>query len=69
MKIRPVEAKLFHADGRTDMIKLIMVFRKFAKAPKKNQINGKIKQNVLKVKDRKHSPRKLYYFEFGKLNV
>lgn len=51
------------------MMKLIIVFRKFAKAPKTNQITGKIKQNVLKVKDKRHSPRKLYYFEFGKLDV
>jgi hypothetical protein len=30
MKIRPVEAELFHADGRTDMTKLLVAFRKFA---------------------------------------
>jgi hypothetical protein len=29
MKIRPVGAKLFHAGRRTDMTKLIVVFRKF----------------------------------------
>jgi len=34
MKIRPVGAKLFHADGRTDMTKLIVAFRNFANAPK-----------------------------------
>ena len=38
MKIRPVGAELFPADGltdrRTDMTKLIVVFRSFAKAPK-----------------------------------
>jgi hypothetical protein len=33
-KIRPVGAELFHADGQTDMTKLIVAFRKFAKAPK-----------------------------------
>jgi len=33
MKIRPVGAEIFHADGRTDM-KLIDVFRNFANAPK-----------------------------------
>jgi len=37
MKIRPVGAELFHADGRTyrrtDMMKLIVVFRDFANAP------------------------------------
>jgi len=37
MKIRPVGAKLFHADGqadgqRTDMTKSIVAFRNFAKA-------------------------------------
>jgi hypothetical protein len=35
LKIRPVEAELFHADGRTDMMKLIAVFRNFTNAPKK----------------------------------
>ena len=33
MKIRPVRAELFHGDGRKDM-KLIVAFRKFAKASK-----------------------------------
>ena len=33
-KIRPVGAELFHADGRTDMTKLIAAFRNFANAPK-----------------------------------
>jgi len=33
MKIRPVGAELFHADGRTDMTKLT-AFRNFTKAPK-----------------------------------
>jgi len=34
MKIRLVGAELFHVDGRADMIKLIVVFRKTANAPK-----------------------------------
>ena len=34
MKIRPVGAELFHADGRTNMTKLIMAFRNFANAAK-----------------------------------
>ena len=42
MRIRPVGAELFHADRRTegwtdrrtDMKKLIVAFRNFAKAPK-----------------------------------
>jgi hypothetical protein len=35
MKIRPVGAELFHADGLTDMTKLIVAFRNFAHAPEK----------------------------------
>ena len=31
---RPVRAELFHADGRTDMTKLIVAFRNFANTPK-----------------------------------
>jgi hypothetical protein len=34
MKIRPVEVELFHADGQTDMTKLIVAFRSFVKARK-----------------------------------
>jgi hypothetical protein len=34
MKIRPVEAELFHADGRTGTTKQIVASGKFAKAPK-----------------------------------
>ena len=41
MKIHPVGAKLFHADRRTDrqtdMMKLIVAFRDFAKASNKKQ--------------------------------
>jgi len=37
MKIRPLGAELFHADGQTDrqtdMTKLTVVFRNFSKAP------------------------------------
>ena len=32
MKIRPVGAELFYADGRTDMTKLIVAFRSAANA-------------------------------------
>jgi len=35
MKIRSLEAELFHAEGRTDKTKLIVAFRNFANAPKK----------------------------------
>jgi hypothetical protein len=31
MKIRPVGAKFFDADGRTDMSKVIVAFRSFCK--------------------------------------
>jgi hypothetical protein len=35
MKIRPVGADLFHAEGQTNMTKLIGDFRNSGKAPKK----------------------------------
>ena len=35
MKIRPVGAEFFHAEGQTDMTKLLITFRNFANAPKK----------------------------------
>jgi hypothetical protein len=34
IKLRPVGAKVFHADGWTDMTKLTVAFRNFANAPK-----------------------------------
>ena len=34
MKIRPLEAELFHSDGRTDMTKSIVAFRNVANTPK-----------------------------------
>ena len=34
MKIRPLGAELFRADGQTDMTKLMVTFRYFANAPK-----------------------------------
>jgi hypothetical protein len=34
MAVRPVGAELFHADGRTDMTKLIVAIRSFANALK-----------------------------------
>jgi len=37
MKIRPVGAELFHADGRTDKRKLGVAFRNSANAPKKRK--------------------------------
>ena len=36
MKIRPVGAELFYAEGQTDMTKLIVAFRNFSNAPKKS---------------------------------
>jgi hypothetical protein len=35
MKIHPMGAELFQADGRTDMTKLIVAFRNFVNAPNK----------------------------------
>jgi hypothetical protein len=39
MKTRPVRAELFHADGQTDIMKLIAAFRNFANAPSKKVPN------------------------------
>jgi hypothetical protein len=42
MKIRPVGAEVFHADGQkdrqTDTTELIVTFRNFANAPKRAQL-------------------------------
>jgi hypothetical protein len=39
MKIRPVGAELFHADGRTDVATLIVGFGNFLKAPENQSDN------------------------------
>jgi len=39
MKIRPVDAESFYADGWTDMTKLIVAFRNFANVPKKSDVS------------------------------
>jgi hypothetical protein len=36
IKIRPVGAEVFHAEGRTDMKKLIVAFRNFGNTPNQN---------------------------------
>jgi hypothetical protein len=36
MKIRPVGAEFLHTDRQTDMTKVIVTFRNFAKAPNNN---------------------------------
>ena len=36
MKLLPVGTELFHADGQTDMVKLIVAFRNFVSELKKN---------------------------------
>ena len=38
MKICPVTAELFHADGQTYMKKLTVAFRNFVNAPKKKDL-------------------------------
>jgi hypothetical protein len=38
LKIHPLGDELFHADGQTDMAKLIFAFRKFARATRNDAI-------------------------------
>ena len=46
VKIRPVEAELFHADRRTDIANLVVAFLKFAKAPNNGRAGELSKENV-----------------------
>jgi len=39
MKIHPVGADLFHADGQTDVTKLMVAFYNFTNAPRKDSSN------------------------------
>jgi hypothetical protein len=45
IKIRPVGAELFHADGQTDMTKLLVAFLSFTNAPQncRIQTSGEVK--------------------------
>jgi len=51
MKILQVGTELFHVDGRTDrqtdITKLIVAFRNFAKAPESHNIRKYIEKNAL----------------------
>jgi hypothetical protein len=38
MEIHPVGAELFHVDGWTDMMKLIVTFQNFANTPKNGRL-------------------------------
>jgi hypothetical protein len=49
MKICPVGAELFHPDGQTDMMKLIVPSRNFANAPKQQTLLMKIEYLPIKV--------------------
>ena len=42
MKIRPMGAELFHADGQTDMTNLRLTFLNFVSAPNKSTCSVKI---------------------------
>jgi hypothetical protein len=42
MEIRPVRAELLHADGQTDMTKLIIACRTSVKAPKKPKTSNQM---------------------------
>ena len=46
MKIHPLRAELFHADGWTDIVKLIVAFRNFVNAPKNKDTYLLSRQNV-----------------------
>ena len=46
MKMRPVVAELFYADGRTDMTKLRVAIRQFSKAPQ-NDVEARSAKNEL----------------------
>jgi hypothetical protein len=54
MKIGPVGAELFHADGRTDITKLTVAFRGFMKVPKMKHKTKKTPQ----VKQQQQKPTK-----------
>jgi hypothetical protein len=49
MKIHPVGAELFYADGRTEMTKPRVAFRNFTKAPIKESIRTDSSRGITQV--------------------
>jgi len=47
MKVRPLGAELFHADGQTDMTKLIVACHSFANCPKEHSDISSHRVNVV----------------------
>jgi hypothetical protein len=47
MKIHLVGTDLFHADGRADMMKLIVIFRNFTNAPKNHEVERRMQNTTL----------------------
>jgi hypothetical protein len=47
MKVRPLGAELFHADGQTDMTKLTVASRNFANCPKEHSDISSHRVNVV----------------------
>jgi hypothetical protein len=64
MKIRPVEAELYHEDTKTDeqldMTKLIVAFRNFANAPK--SLTAEVRATELTTSTSKFQTYNLYAF-------
>ena len=50
MKIGPLGAEFFHEDGQTDLTKLTVAFRNFAKVPK-NERNPQIGSAIYPIWD------------------
>jgi len=46
MKIRPVGAEMFHAEGQTDMTKLTVPFCNFVNAPATDQLPALLKMRT-----------------------
>jgi hypothetical protein len=42
IKIRPVGTEMFHTDGRTDMMELIVTLHKYANAPKNSALRHQL---------------------------
>jgi hypothetical protein len=64
MKIRPVGGEFeFHADGETDLTKLIVAFRNFAKAPKNMAFFPQRKTSYLSAfRNFANAPKNLAFF-------
>ena len=69
MKIHPVVAELFHADGQRDMTKILVAFRSLSNAPKNKSVVTKTRYIFPPPKSNTQSGYKNIYVQYKRYNI